>query len=115
MKFKLARKLGKLPDGAPTYPPISAGRILVGTAGAGSYFPQPVAVDGTRLDEVLGLGHWLIERGDLARPQLAPFAGELTGWLDKHGASVVLVRPDRFVFGTGARDMLEREWAALLA
>lgn len=39
-KFKLARKLGKLPDGPPAYPPISAGHILSDRAGAGSCFPS---------------------------------------------------------------------------
>lgn len=110
MKFKLARKLGKLPHGPPAYPPISAGRILAGTAGAGSYFPQPLAAGGARLDEVLGPDRWLIARADLANPPLAPFAEALTGWLDKHGAEAVLVRPDRFVFGTGTLAELERNW-----
>jgi 3-(3-hydroxy-phenyl)propionate hydroxylase len=110
MKFKLARKLGKLPDGPPAYPPISAGHILSGSAGAGSYFPQAIAADGTRLDAVLGLGHWLIRRSDLTAPPLAPFAKPLAGWLDKHQAEAVLVRPDRYVFGTGAPTPLEAAW-----
>lgn len=109
-KFKLARKLGKLPDGPPAYPPISAGHILSDRAGAGSYFPQPLAADGTRLDEVLGLGYWLIDRRDLATPQLAPFARQLAGWLDKHQAEAVLVRPDRYVFGTGTSAELKSAW-----
>jgi 3-(3-hydroxy-phenyl)propionate hydroxylase len=108
VKFKLARKLGKLPDGPPAYPPISAGRIMAGTPGAGSYFPQAIAADGTRLDEVLGLGHALITRADLAAPRLALFARQIGHWLDKHQAEAVLVRPDRFVFGSGrAADLLE--------
>ncbi|HQV04577.1 MULTISPECIES: bifunctional 3-(3-hydroxy-phenyl)propionate/3-hydroxycinnamic acid hydroxylase [unclassified Novosphingobium] len=113
LKFKLARKLGKLPDGPPAYPPISAGRILAGSAAAGSYFPQPLAADGSRLDEVLCLGHWLIARADLAEPRLAPFARPLSAWLDKQGAEAVLVRPDRYVFGTGAPAALRQAWAAL--
>jgi len=108
VKFKLARKLGKLPDGPPAYPPISAGRIMAGTPGAGSYFPQAIAADGTRLDEVLGLNHALITRADLATPRLAPFARQIGHWLEKHQAEAVLVRPDRFVFGSGqAADLLE--------
>ena len=108
LKFKLARKLGKLPDGPPAYPPISAGRIMAGTPGAGSYFPQAIAADGTRLDEVLGLSHALITRADLATPRLSPFARQIGHWLDKHQAEAVLVRPDRFVFGSGqAADLLE--------
>lgn len=111
LKFKLARKLGKLPDGPPAYPPISAGRILAGSAGAGSYFPQPVAPDGTRLDAVMGLGHWLISRAELDKPVLAPFAKPLAAWLDKHQADAVLVRPDRYVFGTGTAANLAGKWS----
>lgn len=111
LKFKLARKLGKLPDGPPAYPPISAGRILAGSAGAGSYFPQPLAPDGTRLDDVLGLGRWLISRADLGQPALAPFARSLTAWLDKNQADAVLVRPDRYVFGTGTPAELAGKWS----
>lgn len=113
-KFKLARALGKLPDGPPAYPPVTAGAILAETVGAGSYFPQPIAADGTRLDDVLGIGHWLIAREDLTAPPLAPFAVQLGGWLNKHGAEAVLVRPDRYVFGTGGAASLAREWTALL-
>lgn len=112
LKFKLARKLGKLPDGPPAYPPISAGKIMAGSPAAGSYFPQAVAADGARLDEVLGLGHWLIARADLAKPPLAPFARQIGGWLDKFGADAVLVRPDRFAFGTGSPRDLAAAWDA---
>ncbi len=108
LKFKLARKLGKLPGGPPAYPPISAGRIMAGAPGAGSYFPQAIAADGTRLDEVLGLGHALITRADLETLRLAPFARQIGHWLDKHQAEAVLVRPDHHVFGTGnAADLVE--------
>jgi 3-(3-hydroxy-phenyl)propionate hydroxylase len=113
-KFKLARKLGKLPDGPPSYPPISSGAILAGSAAAGSYFPQVVADDGTRLDDALGAGHWLVSTADLGRPALSPFREDLAGWLARHGSDAVLVRPDRYVFGTGPADLLEREWAARL-
>lgn len=111
-KFKLARALGKLPDGPPAYPPISAGMILAGSAGAGSYFPQAIAADGARLDDVLGLGKWLIAREDLAAPRLEPFARQIGGWLNKQGAEAVLVRPDRYVFGTGSKAELAAAWEA---
>lgn len=110
MKFKLGRALGKLPDGPPAYPPISAGAILVGSAGAGSYFPQPVAADGARLDALLGTGHWLISRSNLADGPLTPFAAQLDGWFETSGAEAVLVRPDRYIFGTGAPDELRAAW-----
>ena len=110
-KFKLARMLGKLPDGPPSYPPISAGAILTSSPGAGSYFPQAVAADGIRLDDVLGVGHWLIVGTDLSTPRLAPFAEQIEAWLDKLGTDAVLVRADRYVFGTGSKAELEAAWS----
>lgn len=115
MKFKLARKLGKLPDGPPAYPPISAGTILAGSSGAGSYFPQASAADGIRLDDVLGMGEWLITRKDLDEPRLVAFADQIASWLDKTGVDAVLVRPDRYVFGTGNAADLKTAWEAALA
>ena len=114
MKFTLARAFGKLPGGEPAYPPIASGMILVGAAGAGSYFTQPIAADGGRLDDVLGSGHWLIARAELASPRLAPFASQIATWLDKHDADAVLVRPDRYVFGTGDAATLRQAWARTL-
>ena len=112
LKFKLARALGKLPDGPPAYPPILSGAILAGSPGAGSYFPQTVGRDGARLDDLLGMGHWLITREALAAPNMAPFAHQIGSWLDKHGAEAVLVRPDRYVFGTGDLAALKEAWVA---
>ncbi len=120
------RQRGGGPGGGLSYPPISAGRILVGSAAAGEYFPQPWSrQEGQplRLDDVLGGGPWLIGRSPraggahpglrlacLAEPELAPFADDLAGWLDRRGAAAVLVRPDRYVFGTGEADDLARAW-----
>ncbi len=108
-----ARAAGHAPDGAIEYPPIAEGMILAGAPGAGSYFPQPLA-GGARLDDVLGVGQWLIRRTDLDRAPLLPFRGALGEWLDTHKAEAVLVRPDRYVFGTGTADVLEAGWAAAL-
>jgi 3-(3-hydroxy-phenyl)propionate hydroxylase len=105
---------------------------LEGSAGAGELFPQPWAAAGRetlRLDDVLGPGPWLIARtpapvapgaeglrhfdleGD---PRLAPFREPLRAWLERRAAEAVLVRPDRYVFGTGAPAMLAAAFAAQL-
>ena len=68
--------------------------------------------DAERLDDVLGSGHWLITRASLDQPNLAPFRPALTQWLEAHHAPAVLVRPDRYVFGTGQPDELEAAWIA---
>ena len=111
-KIRLGRALGKLPTTPPAYPPISDGAILAGSAAAGSYFPQALADDGTKLDDRLGNAAWLIGRNELAGEALTPFAAMLTDWLDQHGAEAVLVRPDRHVFGTGTPDALRAAWMA---
>lgn len=110
MKFKLGRMLGKLPDGPPAYPPIMEGAILAGSEGAGRYFPQLMSANGVRIDDILGNRHWLIERDRLTEPALAPFGHSLCEWLDAHNADAVLMRPDRYVFGTGSRDQLHAAW-----
>jgi len=109
-KLGLARLLGKLPDGPPAYPPLKTGAIMSGSPGAGSYFPQFVARNGARLDEMLGLDKWLISRSDIENSRYAPFAADLREWLQSHSAEAVLVRPDRYVFGTGSRSDLEQRW-----
>ncbi|MBX9665564.1 bifunctional 3-(3-hydroxy-phenyl)propionate/3-hydroxycinnamic acid hydroxylase [Novosphingobium sp.] len=111
-KMRIGRALGKLPSTPPAYPPISDGAILAGSAAAGSYFPQAIADDGTKLDDRLGNAAWLISRNELAGEALTPFAAVLTDWLDRHGAEAVLVRPDRHVFGTGTPDALRAAWMA---
>lgn len=107
-----ARAAGQSPDGNLAYPPIASGLILTGTPGAGSYFPQPVAPGGERLDDVLGMGHWLLARDDLGQLCLAPFRAALAEWFDAFGADAVLVRPDRYVYGTGTAADLASAWQA---
>ena len=125
-----ARAAGRpsLPPSAP--PPLTGPAIQVGAAGAGEIFPQAVCVEGDktgRLDDVLGPGSWLISRHAAPippnlsikavktdDPQLAPFRSDLDGWLAKHGVEAVLVRPDRYVFGTGAPTRLLRAWTSAL-
>lgn len=109
-----ARADGRSVDtGTPPYPDIGAGCVLAGSPAAGSYFPQPV-VEGRHLDDALGPGPWLIVRDPpssgalgevralaLDAPELADFRAPLRKWLDAHAAEAVLVRPDRYVFGSG--------------
>jgi 3-(3-hydroxy-phenyl)propionate hydroxylase len=124
-----ARAAGRpaLPPAAP--PPLTGPAIQSGAAAAGEIFPQAVSVDGdmtVRLDDVLGAGPWLISNvapvaSDVqikavvtSDPRLALFRNDLDGWLTKHGADAVLVRPDRYVFGTGEPADLLRAWTRAL-
>lgn len=119
----------------PLRPPLlGAGCILAGSPGAGELFPQPwenTHDNALRLDDVLGQGAWLIggdggpSRADapvavtsvpLDARLLAPFRPKLEAWLATRGAEAVLVRPDRYVFGTGSpRALLDAFRAALPA
>lgn len=114
MKIGLGRILGKLPDRPAEYPPISTGAILAGSTAAGSYFPQPISSDGSRMDNKLGVGHWVISQDDLDQPEFVPFADTLSEWLAKNEADAVLVRSDKYVFGTGTRDELLASWYRVL-
>ena len=83
-----------------------------------------------RLDDVLGPQAWLITRGEryarmidrrlnlrqvsTSQPGLAPFRDKLEGWLEAAGTEAVLVREDRYVFGTGSAAHLARSYARCL-
>jgi len=110
------RKSGQQALPPPAATVFGAGCLAQGTAAAGTLFPQP-NVGGARLDDALGDGAWLIAKGDvpasagvrvvaLDEPVLGPFANDVGRWLEKQGAEAVLVRPDRFVFGTGDAQQL---------
>jgi 3-(3-hydroxy-phenyl)propionate hydroxylase len=117
-------------DGTPYEEQLSAGGLgftlphlsrgpLVGVGG-GSLFPQPVTDDGSRLDQVVGARFVVIARGheylgavvDWWRDEfnamvttvadLGVAGAEVRRWLDRCKANVVVVRPDRYVLGTGS-------------
>jgi len=119
----LARKATGEQDVSVQYPPLKGG-VLLETAAAGALFPQPIA--GRRFDELLGLSGALVGRElpaldnlplvglDLDSPALRPFAAEIDSWLAEHGASAVLIRPDRHVFGVGPPALLLQQWNSRL-
>ena len=130
-----ARASGKAPDGKVSYPDIESGTIVAGTTSAGAYFPQPVAEaleapEASRLDDVLGSGPWLISRSTFSLPDtikskclavtledpiIQPFLGALEKWFAVHSVDAVLVRPDRYVFGTGKAETLADQWMQVIA
>lgn len=124
-----ARMLAGRSKGPPAslgWPPLPEGCLLTGSYCAGRYFPQPLSADDppARLDDALGPGAWLISRTassfspgavglselDLSDSALAPFRQPLASWLDEAGVNAVLVRPDRYVFGSGDASALKRAW-----
>ncbi|MCJ8158295.1 bifunctional 3-(3-hydroxy-phenyl)propionate/3-hydroxycinnamic acid hydroxylase [Sphingomonas sp. LaA6.9] len=122
-----ARAAGQSPDGSFNFPPIDRGLILAGAPGAGQYFAQPCAGESgsLKLDDVLGAGAWLITRTPAAPvdglvtvtlddPRVAAFRDALERELAIHKAEAVLVRPDRYIFGTGNAGELSKAWSALL-
>jgi 3-(3-hydroxy-phenyl)propionate hydroxylase len=112
---------GQPPEGGLGHRPFAAGCLVEGSAGAGSYFPQPASPT-QKLDDVLGSGAWLIARTAASPAEagiktvqtatLGALRVPLDAWLAKHDAEAVLVRPDRYVFGTGAPATLLRAWSA---
>jgi 3-(3-hydroxy-phenyl)propionate hydroxylase len=122
-----ARDAGMLAQRAAGAQPVSMdwpdlhGGCFTTTPGAGSIFPQTFA-GGVGMDDVFGPGWWLI--GDtpqqhdginiipLGSDQAFDFSAGLRAWLSKHEAQAVLVRPDRFVFGTGSPAWLLEQWRA---
>lgn len=141
----LAARAAGAPPGDLPAPTLGDGCVLEGSAGAGTYFPQPVA-GSHRLDDVLGSGAWLISRtgspkqrgggigswlmgrsrSDVAPghglterrlddPELSAFKQSIDVWLSAHDAEAVLVLPDRYVFGAGNADTLRDAWIQKVA
>lgn len=107
-------------SGAMAFPPLLAGTILEGSAQAGMLFPQ---VD--RLDDIIGPGACLIAKADLsgALPihymalddeRLKTARDDIEDWLDAHQATAVLVRGDKYVFGTGESAALAAAFGSAL-
>jgi 3-(3-hydroxy-phenyl)propionate hydroxylase len=118
------RKAGKAPI-SMVYPPLSGGVTLDDTPGAGTFFIQPWSQVGgatIKFDDVLGHGPVLLCRRDIGPkingikaiavngPDAAPFSADLVHWLDEHDAEAVLIRPDLYVFATGAPEDLARSY-----
>jgi 3-(3-hydroxy-phenyl)propionate hydroxylase len=123
----IAQREGGGPPQQLEMPPLRGG-LISSLPRAGEVFPQPWAArkqgEKKLLDDLLPDGFWLISR-EPGRVDHAP--GELPGgvslhlgsdfeddgtiaaWLDEADADAVLVRPDRYVFGTAkhAHTLLE--------
>lgn len=123
------RAAGSVPAGPAGYPPITEGCILAGTPAAGWPFTQPVLEDGRRMDDALPRGAWLfrspgpspegLPAGVVDLPLDSPLLGDFTpavaDLLVGEGVSAALVRPDRYVFGSGEAQDLVRAWAGVLS
>jgi 3-(3-hydroxy-phenyl)propionate hydroxylase len=118
------RAAGNVPAGPAGYPPLLEGCILPGTPAAGWPFTQPVLEDGRRMDDALPHGAWLFRPPGpppeglapdiidlpLDSPRLAGFGPAVAALLAGEGAAAALVRPDRYVFGSGEAQDLVRAW-----
>jgi 3-(3-hydroxy-phenyl)propionate hydroxylase len=114
----------------PGLPGITDG-CLTKSNRAGELFPQAMQACTTaglcgRFDDLAGEGFWLITQGgaptttpanvrhiDLTR-DIADESGRLDEWFEATGAEAVVVRPDRYIFGTGKPDDLIAALAAAL-
>lgn len=125
-----ARAKGEAPVILTAPPSFSGAAILNDTRAAGERFPQPSRRDGdqvVRLDDVLGAGPWLICRAtqglppvtgmtmvDVTDRSLSKFRTSLEEWLDRQGVDAVLVRPDRYIYGSGEPAILLEKWGQML-
>jgi 3-(3-hydroxy-phenyl)propionate hydroxylase len=99
----------------PLRPPIGPGIVNGGDPWAGRLSAQPTLSDGRRMDDPIGFEFALVgdpstldEAAQSAAPRWEKLgvkvirdSGEgVANWLEKLDAKAVLVRPDRFIFGT---------------
>jgi len=103
MIARAAAQAGKQETAHDLIPAIASGIILHGSAGAGERFIQPVLEDGRKLDDLTG-GGWRMFTAKTAAN--LPDNGAVAAWLAARGAEAVLIRPDHYVFGTGAPEIL---------
>lgn len=122
-----ARDAGMLAQRAAGVQPVSMawpdlhGGCFTASSDAGGLFPQSF-VGGAGMDDVFGAGWWLIgaelpphvpasiRKIPLNSSTALNFAPALRAWLAERDAPAVLVRPDRFVFGTGTPSWLLNQW-----
>jgi len=97
-------------------PPMGPGVFQKDDRWAGTLSAQPRLADGTRMDDVIGFAFALVGTeaalsrvlpdadslwADLGVRVIAQSSGEVGEWLGGLGVEAVLVRPDRYIFGTG--------------
>jgi 3-(3-hydroxy-phenyl)propionate hydroxylase len=110
-----ARDAGQAPPDVNSLIPSLIEGCLSPSPRSGQLFPQPV-LRGVRLDDLTGDRFALLTLGK--PPENLPAyvkcieiegISELADWQRDVGAEAVLVRPDRYIFGTGGgRDLIER-------
>lgn len=112
MRDEQFAKPGGLPVPREMVPGLADGILDRGSAGAaGQMLPQPRCADQVRLDEKLGVGFAVVAAEDprpgMSARSLASLerlgarfvaSNALDGWLASSGASVVVVRPDRYAY-----------------
>lgn len=118
----------KISDRGFALPRLMPGRLVF--AGGGGLFVQPT-IDGKRLDDITGQRFLVIGRDTASLGQSAAWwrsslgaavfkldqlnDGNIVRWLDRLGADVVVVRPDRYVLASGGKlDSITDKVRALL-